>query len=148
VYVYRTRPTYLKNAHKILDDSPVIIVEFVASHLQTLVSSNFVNHHPVCEHKLQHVIGGVPGRHNITGDKPFLEVELMAGAAPSREGNCGQMDYRKRQFSRTIVVSSSIFIVVLKHCWVAVVILSELIVIICHLPREAYVERFQEGFGR
>jgi hypothetical protein len=89
---------YLKNTHKILDDGPVIIVKFVASQLQMLVGSNIVNHHPVREHELQHVIGGVLVCHNIVGDKPFLEVELMAGAAPSGEGNHGRMDYRKRQF--------------------------------------------------
>ena len=89
MYVYRTRQTYLENAHKILDDGPVIIVEFIPSQLQTLVGSNFVNHRPVPEHKLQHVVCGVPAYHDIMGDKPFLEIELMADAAPSRESNCG-----------------------------------------------------------
>ena len=83
MYVHRTRPTYLKNTHKILNDGPVIIDEFIASQLQMLVGSNVANHHPVHEHKLQHVIGGVPVHYDIMGDKLSLEVELVAGAAPS-----------------------------------------------------------------
>jgi hypothetical protein len=88
-HVYGTRPTYLENAYKILDDGPVIIVEFIPSQLQTFVGGNLVNRNPVRKHKLQHVVCGVPARHDITGDEPFLEMELMADAAPSRESDCG-----------------------------------------------------------
>ena len=83
------RPTYLEDPHEILNDGPVIIVKFIPSQLKALVSSNLVNHHPVCECELHHVICGVPAHHNITGDEAFLEMCLTADAAPSRESNCG-----------------------------------------------------------
>lgn len=83
------RRTYLKNADKFLDNDPVIIVKFKPSQFQIFVSSNLVNCDPVSEHKLQHVIGGVPARHDITGDESFLETKLTADVAPSRESNCG-----------------------------------------------------------
>jgi len=83
------RLTDLENTCKILNDNPVIIVEFVPSQLQTLVSSNLVNHYPVCKHKIQHVISGVPAHHNIMGDELFLEIQLVTDAAPGGESNCG-----------------------------------------------------------
>jgi hypothetical protein len=88
-HVYGTRLRYLENAYEILDDGPVIIVEFVPSQLQTFVGGNFVNCNPVREHKLQHVVCGVPACHDIMGDEPFLETELTADAAPSGESDCG-----------------------------------------------------------
>lgn len=79
---------YLENAYEIHDDSPVIIVEFVLSQLQKFVGSDLVNRNPVCKRKLQHVVSGVPARHDITGDESFLEMQLAAEAAPSGESNC------------------------------------------------------------
>ena len=89
MFVHEMRHTYLENAHEILDDGPVIVVKFIPSQLEALVSSNLVNRHPVRERELHHVICGVPARHNIMGDEAFLEVCLTADAAPSRESNCG-----------------------------------------------------------
>jgi hypothetical protein len=99
VFVHETRHTYLENAHEILDDGPVIVVKFIPSQLEALVSGNLVNRHPVRERELHHVICGVPARHNITGDEAFLEMHLAADAAPSRKSNCGRVDDRKRKFS-------------------------------------------------
>jgi hypothetical protein len=87
VYVPKTRLTYLENAYKILDDDPVIIVEFILPQFETLVGSNLVNCNPVCKHEPQHVISGVSVHHNIMRDEPFLEMQLTTDAVPSRESN-------------------------------------------------------------
>ena len=89
------RTTYLKNTHKILNDGPVIVVKFIPSQLEALVSGNLVNRHPVHECELHHVICGVPACHDITGDEAFLEMHLTADVAPSRKSNCGRVDDRK-----------------------------------------------------
>jgi len=72
--LYETMVTHLENIYKVLNDGPVILVEFILSQLYTLVRSNLVNCCPVREHELHHVVCGVPARHDITRDEPFLEI--------------------------------------------------------------------------
>jgi hypothetical protein len=79
---------YLKNTDEILDDDPVVMVELIPSQFQGFVGCDLVNCCPVSKYKPHHIICRVPSRHNITRDKPFLEIELTADAAPSRESDC------------------------------------------------------------
>jgi len=82
------KATYLENTDEILNDDPVVIVEFIPSQFQSFVGGDLVNCCPVGEYKPHHVICRVPPRHNITRDEPFLEIELTANVTPSRESDC------------------------------------------------------------
>ena len=79
---------YLKDMNKIFDDDPVIIVNFIPSQFQNLVSSDLVYSFPVCKSETHHVIGQVPLGYKLIGDEPLLEVEFQAGAVPCRKDNC------------------------------------------------------------
>ena len=82
------RKSYLKDTNKIFDDGPVIIVKFVPSQFQNLVSGDLVDGFLVYKNETHHIVGQVSLGYNITEDELLLEVEFYAGAAPYRKGNC------------------------------------------------------------
>jgi hypothetical protein len=81
----KMRRLYLKDANKIFDNNPVVIVELVLSQFQSLVSGDLVNSLPIFEYEAHHVIGRVPSGHNVVGNEPLLEIEFRAGASPFSE---------------------------------------------------------------
>ena len=68
------RQFYLKDTNKIFDDDPVVIVEFIPSQFQNLVSGDLVDSFPVCKDKTHHVVGWIPSGYNVLGDEPLPEV--------------------------------------------------------------------------
>ena len=69
---------YFKNANKVFDDNPIIIVKLVLPQFENLVCSNLVDSWPVCHYKPHHVICRIPPGHDVAGNEPFLEINLTA----------------------------------------------------------------------
>jgi hypothetical protein len=94
---YNVNGIYLEHSNKVFDDKPVIVVEFILSHFQSLVGSDLVDGLPVCEHEPHHIICGVPTGYHIARDEPDFEAEFSTSATPGRKGNCRRMDNSKGQ---------------------------------------------------
>jgi hypothetical protein len=66
----------------VLNDTPLIVIQFELAQLEIFVCSNHVNWLLVQNGKLHHIMGGIPSCGDITGDESWLEIACLAGIMP------------------------------------------------------------------